>query len=185
MEELRNQDGCVFFCILLCIYLVPAWVCNVSAGTDPPKCSLSLPSNKIDSHASFSFSPNCFQSWCVDYFSLGKVSCGACSLSYDIHIWNSWATFSLRPVCQLCAPELVVRESAENGCQPARWCLVWWSGGGVLNHQPRLVFAAQRCQLFCLLVITSKHRLHVSPFTMLMVMLTAQTVQEFNVAQMC
>lgn len=31
-----------FFCTLLCIYLVPAWVCNVSAGTDPPKCSLSL-----------------------------------------------------------------------------------------------------------------------------------------------
>lgn len=43
MEELRNQDGCgFFFGILLCIYLVPAWVCNVSAGTDPPKCSLSL-----------------------------------------------------------------------------------------------------------------------------------------------
>lgn len=37
------MDAFFFFLgILLCIYLISAWVCNVSAGTDPPKCSLSL-----------------------------------------------------------------------------------------------------------------------------------------------
>lgn len=159
----------MWFCWHSDVYLlVPAWVCNVSAGTDPPKCSVSL------SHFHFPPPPKCFHSLCVDYFSLGKGTCRSCNLSRRIHIWKNWAIFSYGPIWSPAAPVrcvhcsalvlvagLVVWMSAEKGLlggcggavsQPGGAlcpCVVWWSGGGVLDCQPKLVFAGKRCQLTC------------------------------------
>lgn len=122
------------FCLAFwCVFISPPWVCNVSAGTEPPKCSVSLSHthflwSKVTIMLDFHFPPKCFQSLCVDYFSLGKVTCRACNLSRCIHIWKSWARFSYSPIWSPAAPvrcvhcsalvlvaELVVRMSAEEG----------------------------------------------------------------------
>lgn len=108
---------------------------------------------------------------CFDYFSSGKVTGRAFILSRRIQIWNSGAIFCYSPIWSPAAPVsrlhcsallLVARTSCQDdsgegggrggGSQPggASWPQVaWWSGGGILYCQPKLVFANQRRQLTC------------------------------------
>lgn len=182
-----------FFWHSVVYLLVPAWVCNVSAGTDPPKCSVSLSHTdflwtKLTIMLHFHFHPNVFKVY-VLIICLWEKWHAELVICLIVSTWKSWAIFSYSPIWSPSAPVrcvhcLALVLVARTGCQDVSrevgvggwgWgavsqpggasclCVVWCSGGGVLYCQPKLVFAEKRCQLTCFVYLWFP-RLHVPPF---------------------